>query len=95
MNFRTTAAMVAFEEAARRQREPREVTADRKFTPAVADDVASVDFQVNDSDADLPRVGPVGSLVEHLKEQLSTASRTITRQVIVTRTISLHLHIIL
>ena len=81
VEFRTTEAMVAFEEAAQRQRKPRKAVADRKYTPAVADDMSSViDFQENDSDAYQPRMGPVGSLVEHLKEQLDTASRTIIRQ---------------
>ena len=73
--------MIAFEEAAQRRRESPEPTADQKTTPPRS--TAGTSGSVDDDEFDYRgRMGPVGSLVEHLKEQLGTASRTISRQVI-------------
>ena len=95
--LRTSAAMMTFEEAAQRRREYPEATGRSKPTtntttapPSITDDVSVVadedESHVDDSDVDRRgRMGPVGSLVEHLKEQLSAASRTIIRQVITAR----------
>ena len=86
--------MMTFEEAAQKRREYPGVTARSKpiadttnVPPSIADDVSAVadedELQVDDNGiAPTGRMGPVGSLVEHLKEQLSAASRTIIRQVI-------------
>lgn len=84
---RTSAAMVAFEEAAQRRRESTEPTTYNKptiaSTASTTDDVASVDDGISVDDCSVSgggRMGPVGTLVEHMKEQLDAASRTVHRQ---------------